>query len=341
VNSREVVRRTLEFEYPERVARSFAPFDVKGSGVTSSDFVGAGPEIPKPDGEWRKVGQRAWRRVDVWGNVWGRVDGTSKGEIVRGALSDLNDIETFRFPDFSDPEWYVRAGEVFASHPDRWHVGNIYGFAFSMARKLRRMEQYLMDLVLEREKIKRLHDRIDEQIKVQMKRLREVGADSIMFCEDWGTQTQTLISPKLWREEFAPRFEVLCSYAHSLGLTVFMHSCGRITAIIPDLVEAGVDLFQFDQPRVHGIDVLSEVQERGRVTFWCPVDIQVTLQTGDEALIRQEVRELLDKLWCGRGGFVAGYYRDNASIGLDPKWQQVACDEFVRRGRRELFDGVR
>jgi uroporphyrinogen decarboxylase len=327
MNSHEIVRRTLEFENPERIAHSFTP----------TDFIGAGPRIPNPEGEWHKINDREWRRKDEWGNVWGRVDDTSKGEIVEGALESLEDVETFPLPDFANPEYYARATEIFASCADYWRIGFVDGFTFSMARKLRRMEQYLMDLLLEPEKIGILHDRIDGQIKVQMKRMKEAGADCIMIAEDWGTQTQTLISPKLWREAFKPRFTDLCTYAHSLGLKVFMHSCGKMTDIIPDLIETGVDLFQFDQPKIHGIDTLQVFQQQGQVTFWCPVDIQMTLQTKDEATIRQEAGELVEKLWGGQGGFVAGFYMDEPSIGLEPKWQKIASDEFLKKGRRERF----
>jgi uroporphyrinogen decarboxylase len=302
-----------------------------------TDFIWAGPQIPNPEGEWRKINEREWRRTDEWGNIWGRVDATSKGEIVKGALEDLDTVETFPLPDFANPEYYARAKEIFTACVDYWCIGGIHGFTFSMARKLRRMEQYLMDLLLDPEKIRVLHDRIDEQIKVQMVRLKEAGADCVMLAEDWGTQTQTLISPKLWRKEFKPRFADLCAYAHSLDLKVFMHSCGKVTTIVPDLIETGVDLFQFDQPRVHGIDTLQEFQEQGKVTFWCPVDIQTTLQTKDEALIRQEVNEMLDKLWRGRGGFIAGFYTDEPSIGLEPKWQKIAIDEFLEKGKREHY----
>jgi hypothetical protein len=106
-----------------------------------------------------------------------------------------------------------------------------------------------------------------------------------------------------------------------------MHSCGNITMLLPDLIDCGIDVFQFDQPRIHGIDTLAELQQ-GRVTFWCPVDIQTTLQSKDADRIRDEAEELIAKLWRGQGGFIAGFYTDEESIGLEPHWQQAACDAF-------------
>ena len=141
-----------------------------------------------------------------------------------------------------------------------------------------------------------------------------------------------LISPGLWREEFFPRFERLCQVAHTCGIKVFMHSCGKIEAIVPGLIEAGVDLLQFDQPNLHGIDTLATYQEDNNITFWCPIDIQTTLQLKDRDAIEAKADEMLGKLWIGLGGFVAGCYSDNASIGLDPEWQEIACRRFVERG---------
>ena len=71
---------------------------------------------------------------------------------------------------------------------------------------------------------------------------------------------------------------------------MFMHSCGKITAIIPDLIESGIDCFQFDQPTVHGLDTLAGFQKTHKITYWSPVDIQKTLQTRDEYIIRAEAK---------------------------------------------------
>jgi hypothetical protein len=46
---------------------------------------------------------------------------------------------------------------------------------------------------------------------------------------------------------------------------------------------------------------------------------------------------MLNKLWRGRGGFIAGYYGDNTSIGLDPKWQDYACSEFIKSGIKARY----
>jgi uroporphyrinogen decarboxylase len=321
---REIVQRTLRHDFPARIARSFEP----------TDFCSAGTTLSYPNGEWAALEGGAWERKDEWGNTWRRIDPTSKGEVAHGAVEDLSQVETVPLPDFDQAVCYQEAVELFSRHPDHYHLGFIHGYTFSIARKLRRMDIYLMDLVSDSQRLSLLHDRVDEKIIHQMKRLRESGADGIMFAEDWGTQLDLLISPQLWRREFMPRFQALNDYAHLLGLDVFMHSCGKMTVIIPDLIETGVDVFQFDQPQVHGIDTLAAFQDAAPrpVTFWCPVDIQFTLQSRDETTIRREARELIEKLWRRRGGFIAGFYQDEPSIGLPPEFQAFACEEFLNYG---------
>ncbi|MBN1864664.1 MAG: hypothetical protein JW808_07160 [Victivallales bacterium] len=325
MDSREVMLRTLDFGSPDRVARSFEP----------TDMAWIGNRVRTHATEWRKVDEEKWERLDEWGNLWSRIDESSKGEVERGVLHNLSDINDYEFPDYSRAEDFDRREDHAERLSGKFVIGGVPGFTFNIARKMRRLEDYLMELLLEPDLMRILHDKIDIMLLDMIGNYASAGADAVMFCEDWGTQSQTLVNPDLWRQEFFPRTRKLCACAHEAKMKVLMHSCGKIGAIVPGLIEAGIDLLQFDQPRLHGIDTLAAWQKDANITFWCPVDIQKTLQSKDESLIRAEAREMIDKLWRPRGGgFVAGYYGDNASIGLDPRWQAAACDEFVKQGVR-------
>lgn len=325
MTSKEVVRRTLEYENPERVAVSF----------DKTDIIGCRYDVETQATDWRCVSDRCWERTDEWGNTWGRVDATSKGEVIHGVLESINDVLTYQGPDFSREEDYAPVRIRRNEYPDRWLNGILPGFAFNIARKMRKFDQYLMDIIIEVEKIRILHDKIDRMLRDMIVNYARAGVDAVMITEDWGTQTGLLINPVLWMQEFYPRFRTLCSLAHENGMYVWMHSCGQVEPIVPALMDAGIDVLQFDQPELHGIDTLAAHQNRKKITFWCPVDIQKTLQTGHKTVIQKKVREMLDKLWKGRGGFIAGYYSDTVSIGIDEVWQSWACDEFRRYGTRE------
>ncbi|NIA08154.1 MAG: hypothetical protein GWP14_11070 [Actinobacteria bacterium] len=329
MNSRQIIERTLDFNHPERVGRSFA--------CGPDDFVWVSHTAKTHATDWQQTGQGLWRRQDEWGNTWSRLDPSSKGEVTEGVLKSLAGADSYELPDFSNPQDYQRAQKIRQENEYKYVLARVPGFAFNIARKLLKLDTYLMALMLDTERVRKLHDRIDELVADMIGNYAAVGVDGIFFPEDWGTQKQTLISPQMWREEFFPRFGKLCGLCHQCGITVFMHSCGKITAIIPGLIEAGVDVLQFDQPTLHGLDTLADFQSAAKISFWCPVDIQKTLQTRDEQIIRAEARRMLDKLWKGRGGFIAGYYNDNASIGLSPEVQGWACDEFIKQGLAEHY----
>ena len=324
MNSREIVRRTLEYRYPQRVAASFPePYwhDMCHLGYTLEGF----------SRQWQDVGGGRQEYVDEWGNTWARIDATSKGEVAHGALEDWDDFYGLAWPDLANPANFELLRDM-CGDPDnkKFRVGGLPGFPFNIARKMRRLDEFLMDVLLERDKVLLLLERIEDILTATIAQYADAGVDAVMFPEDWGTQETLMVRPNIWRQVFKPGFVRLCKVAHDRGLKVFMHSCGKTTAIIPDLVEAGIDLLQFDQPRLHGIDTLA--QFHGQITFWCPVDIQTTLQTGDEAAIRADAREMLEKMGGPDGGFIAGYYGDNTSIGLDPHWQDVACRAFMEYG---------
>ena len=324
MNSREIVQRTVEYTGPERVAGSMpSPY--------WHDVISAHYELQSSSREWQDVGDGRQEYIDEWGNTWARIDEYSKGEVSRGAIQDINDVYAAPLPELGNPANFEKARQIYHDpENDKFRIGGLPGFPFNIARKMRRLDQFLMDILLERERISVLLKRIEDLLAGAIAQYAAAGADAVMFPEDWGTQKGLMIHPNTWREVFKPGFVQLCGVAHDCGIKVFMHSCGKTTVIIPDLIEAGIDVLQFDQPQLHGLDNLA--QFHGEMTFWCPVDIQKTLQTEDAALIEADAKAMVEKLGGPEGGFIAGYYGGNEAIGLDRKWQDIACQAFSKYG---------
>ncbi len=322
MTSREIIRRVIEFDSPPRIGLTLPePYenDLLICGISpAKDFV-------SPVHETQGSELRRWE--DEWGIVWASLTDYDKGEVMEAAITDWSQLDSYRPPDLGDEARYAEMSRAFADDTDgKYRVGGLPGFVFSVARKIRKLDNYLCDLVLERDNVERLHAMIRPQISASIERIAEAGADAVMFWEDWGTQNQLMISPDMWREIFKPDFAAFCKLSHDLGMSVFMHSCGKMTDIIGDLIEVGIDCLQFDQPRLHGIDALAEFA--GKVTFWCPVDIQTTLQTRDAGKIRADAELMIERLGRG-GGFIGGYYNGNEAIGLTPDVQDHACKAFT------------
>jgi len=323
MTSREIIKAVLDFKAPPRVGMALPdPYldDMLSSHRRSPPRVPLEPE----GGELKR-----WR--DEWGITWASLTEFDKGEVVEPAIPDWSQLPAYNPPDLGKEEDYDHCTKVFAEDNGHFRIGHIPGFVFNVARKLRKLENYLCDLVMERANTERLHELVRTELLKNIERIASAHADAIMFPEDWGTQDRLMIDPAMWREIFKPEFATLVEAAHDRGLYVIMHSCGKMTDIIEDLIECGIDCLQFDQPRLHGIELLSE-RFGGRIAFWCPVDIQTTLQTRDASAIRAEAKLLIERLGGFDGGFIAGYYSGNEAIGLTPDVQDIACKAFMEYG---------
>jgi len=106
----------------------------------------------------------------------------------------------------------------------------------------------------------------------------------------------------LWRRFILPRARRLYEYARSRGWIVIIHSCGDIVELLPDLIEAGVQVVNPFQPEV--MDLAAVKQEFGRdLAFLGGMSVQRTLPFGAPARVREESRRLLNEIGAG-GGFV-------------------------------------
>ena len=180
---------------------------------------------------------------------------------------------------------------------------------FEWGTFLRRIDNFLMDLLLEPARVEALLDALmDRHLATLEKVCAAVGdvADIIRFGDDLGTDQGPFMQPELYRSLFKPRHRVLCDYvrAHS-SMHTFLHSCGSIDLLMPDLIDAGFEILNPVQTNARGMEPEHLKQEYGAdVTFWGGgVDTRAVLNAGSPADVRDQVLRRLEVFAPG-GGFV-------------------------------------
>lgn len=129
----------------------------------------------------------------------------------------------------------------------------------------------------------------------------------IAECDDLGTQTSTLLEPDYLRKTVISRFKLLWTHIKKRlpGIKIFMHTDGNVRVLLPDLIEAGMDILNPVQFTAAEMDLKSLKKDFGKdLVFWGGgVDTQAILNHGTPAQVKDEVKQIIDILAPG-GGFV-------------------------------------
>lgn len=180
---------------------------------------------------------------------------------------------------------------------------------FEWGTFLRRLDYFLMDLVRAPAEVERFLDALMERHLISLEKIcRSVGdlVDIIRLGDDLGMNTGPLISPQMYRRFFKPRHTILCNYIkkHSTMHT-FLHSCGSIYRLIPDLIEAGFEILNPVQTNAREMQPDRLKKEFGtKVTFWGGgADTRSVINFGTPQQVRDHVKTNIEILAPG-GGFV-------------------------------------
>lgn len=129
----------------------------------------------------------------------------------------------------------------------------------------------------------------------------------IQFGDDLGTQEGLQISPNMYREMIKPYHARQYRYVRNNypNVKVFLHSCGAIFDLIPDLIDAGVEILNPVQISAKGMNPINLKKEFGKyLTFWGGgANMQYTVNLGSIADVKKEVRELIE-IFSPGGGYV-------------------------------------
>lgn len=329
MESREIVRRAIEFEAPPRL-----PFFLGGSW--SDKLSAVIKDFPNDVCDcWEMDRQESgWffdnPAPDDWGCQWRKTDITNMGQVVGHPLEDWSALTSYTPPNPRNPFYFNRIEDEIKDAGDRYVVLTSHFNLFERLHMLHGFSNTLEDFYLEPEKIHRLLDII---LTYKLEHIAEAArrfgdrVNGIFLTDDWGTQNNTFISKKLFREFFFDRYTQLFDAIHGHGWHAILHSCGKVNAFVPLFIEVGVDVLNMQQPQAYGIQELG-ASFAGKICFLTTVDIQATLPTEDPVAVRAEARELVKHWATPDGGLIVFNYGDSEAIGVTDAIAEVMFKEF-------------
>ena len=188
-------------------------------------------------------------------------------------------------------------------------MANFGGSIHEIGQNLRGWGQFMMDLASGGAFTEDLIEGIVETQLMNLSLYLEAVGDYvqiIQFGDDLGTQDRPQMSRKMYQKYLKPGHTKLYQYVHqNSDCAVFLHSCGSIYPLIPDLIEAGVDILNPVQTSAKNMDPQQLKAEFGdQLTFWgggC--DTQQILPNATPEGIAQHVTERIN-IFAPGGGFV-------------------------------------
>lgn len=216
-----------------------------------------------------------------------------------GPLSAARTVEELAehvLPDLADPRRYAGLADQVAAYQARgWAVAggppHLGGELFETAYRLRGFHTFLEDLRLRPDLAAYLLDQLTALMIHSALILARAGVDILLLDDDVAMPTGMIIGPAMWAATFKPRLADAIRLAREVNpeLLVFYHSDGDFTAIVPDLVEIGVNVINPVQPDC--MDALAIKRAFGdRLALWGTVGTAALWDHGTPDAIRAEVR---------------------------------------------------
>ncbi len=244
---------------------------------------------------------------DEFGVVWNRTVDKDIGAVEEFFLKDRS-ISGFQFPDPHDPNRSAAMQAFTETHKQRFRLFSLSFSLFERAWILRGMEDLMVDMLEAPAFVDELLDAILEYDLAMLEDVLRCDFDGVSFGDDWGQQNGLLFGPRLWRRFIKPRIARLYDKTKKAGKAVFIHSCGKVQSLFPELIELGLDVFNPFQPEV--MDPYEIKKQFGsQLSFYGGVSVQKLLPYGTPDEIRLEVKRLMKEVGQG-GGFIVAPSHD-------------------------------
>ena len=310
-----------------------------GDRATFGEYV---PGLP-PEAElscWG-VGRVALRSVEghhAGHKYWHPLAGIGTVEgLERYPFADLSTVKAL---DALREEVQAAQGDGFAA------IGQMSQTILETAYLMRGIDRLMADFYERPGYVDCLFAKLSEQRIVQARMLAQAGVDAIRIGDDIATQAGLMVSPAMYRTRIKPHHAAAIAAAREVvpDLPVSYHSDGRLTALLPDLIDIGVTAINPVQPEC--MDLLEIRREFGaHLTLWGCTPVQSIYAHGSPDEVRAHTRFLFGEV-APRSGLIVqfmniiltpvvltnlvAFFEEFASLGTDPE-PAVRVDVSARR----------
>jgi len=338
LTSRERVRMAIAHQIPDRVPKFDSPWhstlarwheEGLPSNVDHQDYF---------DYDIRPLGADLSPRLPIKviaedeeyvteTNNWGGIrrnhrDRSTTPEIIECPVKSKDDwrkIEKRLYPDYTRVDWVTARAKYQKWRDDGRYIVFSAANGYDATQAVIRSEELLVLMAEDPEWIRDIMLAIAKLISATMELMYEKGLefDGIWTCNDMGYRNSSLFSPQMYRDIVRPADRVMWGTAERLGMQKILHSCGRVSGLVPDLMDAGMDCLQVLEIKA-GMDPIDLKCRYGdRLALFGGIDTRCLEDAAPER-IETEIRTKFDACMPG-GGYL---YHTDHSVPKDVSFEQ-------------------
>ncbi len=251
------------------------------------------------------------------------------------SLDPADNCEEFGPISDADLKYYADNAKYLYNNTDYGVYMTIGGLAFGdialvpapwmkNPKGIRGVEEWYVSTVARRDYVYKVYEK---QCEIGLKNIEKIAAAvgdmvQVVFVSgtDFGTQRGPFISPDTYRSLYLPFQKKINDKIHKLtNWKTFIHSCGSIYKLLPDIIEAGFDVLNPVQCSAEEMDPVRLKKEFGKdLVFWGGgVDTQKTLPFGTPEEVYREVRERIEIFSKGSGFVFNSIHNIQSNVPLE------------------------
>jgi len=280
--------------------------------------------------------------VDEFGIEWRKINfpGGYYWEVLKSPLAEAetSDLDSFSWPNPEDPFLYNGLEEEIHTlfHDSTFSIMGDCGFKgfWEPYFLMRGLEQAFVDLLQNKSFFHKVMGILLEINTRTADRFLEITGPYLSVfrtSDDLATQTSLMMSPNTYREMIKPYHKEFFSFIKQrTDAKIFFHSCGNITELIDDLIEAGIEVLNPIQVSAIPDPASLKSKYGDQLSFWGGIDTQLVLPTGSPEDVKKEVKLRISQFGDG-GGYIASAVH-NLQPDVPPKNILAMCEAVRRYG---------